>query len=183
MVATSVSLSIPIGFPYRYYGRTYTDVRGANTGYLSFLSTTTSSNTFTNLESATTTSQNGLIAYWWRNMGASTATNFATYAVTGTAPFRTFLYDVNGLTSATAQPVRARVALYESTSLIDVICYSCGVNTGTVTNSAQGIETADGATTMGTPARVLTTPATTGRGTTLSDNAVRFNTGGGSVCF
>ncbi len=182
MTSIAVSLSIPIGFPYRFYGRTYTDVRAGNTGYLSFLSTTLSSSTFANLESATTTSQNGLIAYWWRAMGNSTAPNFATYTVTGTAPFRTFVYDMNGLTSATAQPVRVRVALYETTSLIDATCYGCAANTGTVSNSAQGIESVDGTTTMGTPARVLTTPVG-GRSTTLSNNAVRFNTGSAPVCF
>jgi hypothetical protein len=180
--ATGVTLGIPLGFPYRFYGRTYTDVRGAATGYLSFLSTTTSSATFANLESGATSSQNGLIAYWWRSMSAFGATNNATFKTTGTSPFRVFTYDVNGLTSATAQPVKARVQLYESTSIIDVSCYNCSANGGTVSNSAQGIETADGTTTMGTPARVLTT-ATGGTNAARNNTAYRFNTGSAAVCF
>ena len=180
--ATGVTLPMPIGFPYRFYGRNYTSLRGAASGYLSFLSTTTSSATFANLETSTTTSQNGLIAYWWRSMGAFSGTNNATFSTTGTAPFRVFTYDVNGLTNATAQPVRARVQLYESTSIIDVSCYSCGVNTGTVSNSAQGIETADGTTNMGTPARVLTT-ASGGTNAARHNTAYRFNTGSAAVCF
>ena len=180
--ATGVTLGIPLGFPYKFYGRTYTDVRGAVSGYLSFLSTTTSSATFANLESATTTSQNGLVAYWWRSMGAFTVTNNASFKTTGTAPFRVFTYDVNGVTSATAQPVKARVQLYESTGIIDVSCYNCSANTGTVSNSAQGIESADGSTTMGTPARVLTTAAG-GTNAAQNNTAYRFNTGAAAVCF
>jgi formylglycine-generating enzyme required for sulfatase activity len=180
--ATGVTLPMPIGFPYKFYGRTYTDLRGAATGYLSFLTTTTSSATFANLESATTTSQNGLIAYWWRSMGAFSAANNATFKTSGTAPFRVFTYDVNGVTSATAQPVKARVQLYESTGLIDVSCYNCSANTGTVSNSAQGIESADGTTTMGSPARVLTTSAG-GTNAARNNTAYRFNTGASSVCF
>jgi hypothetical protein len=171
-----------LGFPYKFFGRTYTGVRGAVSGYLSFLSTTTSSATFANLESATTTTENGLVAYWWRGMAAFSATNNATFSTTGTAPFRVFTYDVNGLTTATAQPVKARVQLYESTSLIDVTCYNCSLNGGTVTKSAQGIESIDGTTATGNPARVLTTAA--GGATAAQNNtAYRFNTGSSAVCF
>jgi hypothetical protein len=180
--ATGVTLGIPLGFPYKFFGRTYTGVRGAVSGYLSFLSTTTSSATFANLESATTTTENGLVAYWWRGMAAFSATNNATFSTTGTAPFRVFTYDVNGLTTATAQPVKARVQLYESTSLIDVTCYNCSLNGGTVTKSAQGIESIDGTTATGNPARVLTTAA--GGATAAQNNtAYRFNTGSSAVCF
>lgn len=179
--ATGVTLPMPIGFPYKFYGRTYTDVRGAATGYLSFLTTTTSSATFANLESATTTSQNGLIAYWWRSMGAFTVSNNASFKTTGTAPFRVFTYDVNGLTSATALPVKARVQLYESTGIIDVSCYNCSANGGTVSNSAQGIESVDG-NAMGIPARVLTTAAG-GTNAAQNNTAYRFNTGTAAVCF
>jgi hypothetical protein len=115
-------------------------------------------------------------------MGAFTVTNNASFKTTGTAPFRVFTYDVNGLTNATAAAVKARVQLYESTGIIDVSCYNCSVNTGTVSNSAQGIESVDGSTTMGTPARVLTT-ATGGTNAAQNNTAYRFNTGASAVCF
>lgn len=156
------------------FNQKFTDVRVATSGYISFLTgTATSSATGANLLTTTTTSQNGLVAFWWRANNAMSALANVKVVRAGTAPNRTVTFDANLLTTATTPAaVKARVVMYERSNLIDVICYDCG--TGTTTASSQGIESPGGT------IRVVTQNAVT---TALQNNAVRFNPNSSAVCF
>ena len=119
-----ISSNISIGFPFNYNGTSYTNVRVASNGYMTFGTAGTGgiNSINNNLATATTTFRQSVAALW----DDIRPTVGVTYKTEGTAPNRTFTAQwLNMRWDATATAaqyaISFQVKIYETTNIIDVI--------------------------------------------------------------
>jgi len=85
----AVSGALPIGFPFSYYGTTYTAVYISSNGFLTFLPGS-DDGCCTGRPLPTADTWNGLIAGWWEDLDPPEGGTI-TYQTLGTAPNRRFI--------------------------------------------------------------------------------------------
>jgi hypothetical protein len=174
---SNASIPVPIGFPFTFFGTSYSALRAASAGYLYFSTTNTSNASAPPAAfAASSSAPNGVIAYFWHPMGAQTATTAGNFRTVGSAPDRTFIFAVNGaVTGSTGGATSAEVKLYEKSNLIDITCVACTQAT-TAVPTALGLENPAGTTVINALGSGTTTSA-------VNTTTYRFNTGSSSVCF
>lgn len=175
LTGSNVSLPYPIGFNFKFFGSTYAAFRAASDGYLYF-STNNTLNSSAAQAAASSSAPNGVIAYFWHDMGAQTATTAGNFRTTGSAPNRTFIFNVNGAATASAGGVTsAEVKIYETSNLVDITCVSC-TQGSTATATGILVENAAGTANLNAlGAGVSTTGA-------VNTTTYRFNTNSTAVC-
>lgn len=118
-----ISASIPLGFSFFFDGTTYTSVKAASDGFLTF-GTTTSSSTTNDLDAIGATSRPLIAALWDDLAGAASSSSQASYVVTGTAPNRVFTFEWLNWEwnySSTGAAISFQIKLYETTNVVEMV--------------------------------------------------------------
>ncbi|GBL36281.1 hypothetical protein EMGBS15_18760 [Filimonas sp.] len=137
-----VSGAIPIGFTFRFYGNSYTQLYISSNGFISF-DPAAGNGCCDGQLIPDASSPNNLIAGFWEDLyppGGGTIT----YQTIGSAPNRRMLVtftNINHCCSGSNNPVTFQIKLYETTGIIAIHTGSCPSDGGVHT---QGIENADG---------------------------------------
>jgi hypothetical protein len=129
---------VPIGFPFTFYGQTYTDIFVTAAGYLTFPGANVFSTVPTMLPSADNT--NNLIAAYWESLSPSQG-GVVRYGTTGVAPNREWVVefrDVPHFDNNQSAKVTLQVVLGERLNSIEILCLSCRSDGGKHTQGAEG---------------------------------------------
>ena len=120
-VDDGTSTSLPLNFNFVFCGTTYTSVKACSNGWMTF--GTTTSNTWTNSSANLGTLSPVLMPLWDDLGGQSGVSSQASYATTGTAPNRVFIFEwknwrwqVGG-----GSAISFQAKLYETTNVIEYI--------------------------------------------------------------
>jgi hypothetical protein len=135
-----VSAALPIGFPFVFFGQTYTTFHTSTNGFISFADQGAGCCEGQALPSTAT--PNNLIALYWVDLNTGGGGTI-TYGVTGTAPNRTLVVSYNGVAhySGSGQPVTGQILLHETSNEVEILCETCVTDGRPHT---QGAENGDG---------------------------------------
>jgi hypothetical protein len=135
-----VSAALPIGFPFVFFGQTYTTFHASTNGFISFADQGAGCCEGQALPSTAT--PNNLIALYWVDLNTGGGGTI-TYGVTGTAPNRTLVVSYNGVAhySGSGQPVTGQILLHETSNEVEILCETCVTDGRPHT---QGAENGDG---------------------------------------
>lgn len=169
LAGDDVSTAVQVGFKFKFFGNEFSTATVSTNGYLIFSGS--ASGYGANLPTAA--APNNLVALWWNDLYASAAGQVRYYS-TGTAPFRKFVVNYNGLNHYfSGSPINAQMVLHESLNYIDLTCINCAVDGDT---HYQGVENATGASSFTTETNGASLSAITNR-------TVRYVTSAGSpIC-
>ena len=141
-----ITPAISLGFPFTFYGASYSTVRIDSNGWISFTATATLG---TPAALPTAAAPNSLIAGFWfdANPGLNTTGGDVRYATIGTTPNRKFIVNYIGVphyntTTPSSDNVTYQIALNEADNSVEVFCADC-----TLTYAAarmHGLENATG---------------------------------------
>ncbi len=120
----ALSLSLPVGFDFTFYGTTYSTLKASSNGFLTFNPTHTSSPYRNNISGTSLT--HAIMPFWddldGRNTGAQ-----ASYKVTGSSPNRVYTFEwLNFGRVGSSGQVSFQVSLHETTNVIELV-YGPGV--------------------------------------------------------
>ena len=147
----AVSPPIAIGFPFEFYGQTYTSINVSTNGFVTVGDTSNGCCAGGPIPSAT--APNGVIALYWIDLNQSSGGSI-TWGLQGTAPNRELVVSWNAVPHFSGGlPVTGQIVLHETTSLIELVCATCTTNGGIHT---QGAESADGLSGVGLAGRIAT---------------------------
>ena len=134
-----VSAAIPIGFPFLFYGNTYTDIYVSSNGFVTF-NPASASGCCTGEDLYLDNSlfdPTNLIALAWNDLNPNSGGSIS-YCIEGSAPNRRFVIDYSGVPHFGGGPgVTGQIILYEGTGVIDIISSDI-INDGG--NMTQGIQ-------------------------------------------
>jgi len=144
---TKTSISIPIGFNFKFNGVNYASVKAMSDGFISFNPLATSLVT-NNLTSSTANSR-PLVAPLWDDLDGASGTGAATYITTGVAGSRIFTMEWLNWQwnyNATGATISFQVKLYEGSNAIEFIYQreSGALNTPTASIGIAAIATGTG---------------------------------------
>jgi hypothetical protein len=149
-----ISSSISLGFDFDFYCNTYTSLRIAEDGFISFTATA-GDNSNNSIPSVST--PNGMIAGVWENLKQRTSSAYnprISYQRLGTAPNRRFVVKYEDLTFYRAiggsNRVYFQIVLYEGTNVIEIHNQRVDGNSDQAT---QGIESPNGSSGVSVPGR------------------------------
>ena len=130
-----ITSAISLGFDFRFFDVTYTNVYIASNGYLTFLPSAASGVR----GMPDMTSPNAVIAGFWGDLDPSAAGGSVSYELLGTAPDREFIVQYSSvLHSSGGNPVTMQIKLFETKDDIEIHCQNCPSPAGE--NHTQGIE-------------------------------------------
>ena len=134
-----VSAAIPIGFPFLFYGNTYTDIYVSSNGFVTFNPGSASgccAGEDLYVDNSLFDPTN-LIALAWNDLNPNSGGTIS-YCIEGSAPNRRFIIDYSGVPHfGGGQGVTGQIILYEGTGVIDIISSDI-INDGG--NMTQGIQ-------------------------------------------
>ena len=134
-----VSAAIPIGFPFLFYGNTYTDIYVSSNGFVTF-NPGSASGCCTGEDLYVDNSlfdPTNLIALAWNDLNPNSGGTIS-YCIEGSAPNRRFIIDYSGVSHfGGGLGVTGQIILYEGTGVIDIISSDI-INDGG--NMTQGIQ-------------------------------------------
>lgn len=140
-----ISSSINIGFSFDFYCNTYTSLRVAEDGFISFNAT---SGDNTNNAIPSTSTPNAIIAGVWENLKQRTGGGYnprISYQRLGTAPNRRFVVKYEDMvfyrTIGGSKDVEFQIVLYEGTNVIEI---HNKIVDGSGDQATQGIESSNG---------------------------------------
>jgi hypothetical protein len=148
----ALSPLVNIGFPFNFYGNSYTSLNVSSNGFLSFSGTVNGCCAGGNIPDAA--GANNLIALFWEDLNPNTG-GTVTYGTVGTAPNRRFMVSFNQVPfyGSTTDLATGYIVLHEGSNLIDVVVVSQNATTGTATAITQGVENQGGTAGVATPGR------------------------------
>ncbi len=120
----ALSLSLPVGFDFTFYGTTYSTLKASSNGVLTFNPAHT--NSLVDNEIAGTSLTHAIMPFWDDLDGSSTVAQ-ASYKVTGSSPNRVYTFEwLNFRRRGSSGVVSFQVSLHESANLIE-LAYGPGV--------------------------------------------------------
>ncbi len=132
-----------IGFPFQFFGNTYTQLKISSNGFVTFDLDGTSA--LGNQTLPSTTTPNNVIGAYWEDLDPSDGGTIS-YGTVGAAPNREFIVEWNGVPHYSSDdgtaPVHAQIILKEGRQDIEIQCIECEAGSGDT--PTQGIENADG---------------------------------------
>jgi hypothetical protein len=161
---------VPVGFPFQFYGNTYSTLQISSNGFVRFAPPNNDSGCCSGRVIPTADLWNNIIAFGWTDLNPTTDVGGRIrYGTVGTAPNRRFILHADSVrnfgVAAGTRNLSAWLILYEGTNVIELHTEFWNPHTQAQT---QGIENADGTEAHFVPGRVATT-------FTLTNDGVRFN--------
>ena len=158
----AVSVAVPIGFSFDFFGNTYTELRVSTNGFISF-DAAPGSGCCSGQALPTAGAPNNLVALAWEDLNAG-AGQITTFSLA--APNR-FVVDFSGVPmfGTGGGPVTSQIILYE-TGEIEI--HNTSVSPNAFNNMTQGIENAGGTIGLAVPGRNSQSPWT------ATNDAYRF---------
>ncbi len=135
-----VSGFVGIGFPFTFYGNTYSNVRISSNGFITF-NNDANSGCCTGQFVPNGGAPNNIIALCWEDLNPNNGGTIQ-YGVFGTAPNRIFVVEYSNIQHfGGGNPVTGQIQLYESTNNIEIHNDAVNADGG---GNTQGIENATG---------------------------------------
>lgn len=145
-----LSTPIAIGFPFQFFGDTYTHLLVSTNGFITFDTSSTSPDFTNDTIPDNSGASDNLIALMWDDLESP----LVTYFETGVAPNRRFvIYYADAFQFGnTAETVEGQIILFEGTNAIELHCAGCNKDADDAT-ATQGIENEDGTVAVVRPGR------------------------------
>ncbi|MDO7874589.1 T9SS type A sorting domain-containing protein [Hymenobacter sp. ASUV-10] len=147
LVDDALSGVFPLGFSFVFDGTAYTQFKASSNGWLTF-NTAATANSLTNNLATGTAAERPRVAPFWDDLDGRGANAAASFATTGTAPNRVFIFEWLNWSrlSNSAAPFSMQVQLFEGTNQVRYIYQNGGGTPAGITASVglSGITAAGG---------------------------------------
>ena len=116
----ALSINLPIGFNFNFFGNVYSDFRISSNGFITFGTATTSSGCCSGQEIPNTSQPNNLVALFWEDLRPPNGGSIR-YLTTGTAPNRVLIVAFDNIEHyPSGDSVQGQIHIYEGANTIEV---------------------------------------------------------------